>query len=112
MNELKNYRPIALVNTVGKVFNAVLCKWIGRAGVLGEEQNGFRVDRRAEDNMFVVNEMIVKKRKDGGKLYLGFLDLEKAHDRVDREMLGKVLGKIGLSAMITNIVRSMYVDTG
>ena len=26
-------------------------------------------------------------------------------------MLGKVLGKIGLSAKITNIVRSMYVDT-
>ena len=31
--------------------------------------------------------------------------------RVDREMLGKVLGKIGLSAKIINIVRSMYVDT-
>ena len=45
--------------------------------MLGEEQNGFRVDRRAEDNMFVGNEMIVKKRKDGGKLYLGFLDLRK-----------------------------------
>ena len=79
--------------------------------MLGEEQNGFRVDRRAEDNMFVVNEMIVKRRKDGGKLYLGSLDLEKAHDRVDREMLGKVFGKIGLSVKITNIVRSMYVDT-
>ena len=51
-NELKNYRPIALVNTVGKVFNAVLnerlCKWMERAGVLGEEQNGICVDRRAE----------------------------------------------------------------
>ena len=114
-NELKNYRPIALLNTVGKVFSAVLnerlCKWIERSGVLGEEQNGFRVNRRAEDNMFVVNEMIEKKRKDGGKLYLGFLDIEKAYDRVNREMLGKVLGKIGLSAKITNIVRSMYVDT-
>ena len=67
-NELKSYRPIALVNTVGKVFNAVLnerlCKWMERAGVLGEEQNGICVDRRAEDNMFVVNEMIEKKRKD------------------------------------------------
>ena len=56
-NELKNYRPVALVNTVGKVFYTVLierlCKWIERVGVLGEKQNGFRVDRRAED-MFVV----------------------------------------------------------
>ena len=41
-NELKNYRPIALVNTIGKVFcgvlNERLCKWIERVGVLGEEQ--------------------------------------------------------------------------
>ena len=75
---MKNYRPIALLNTIGKVFSAVLnerlCKWIERSGVLGEEQNGFRVDRRAED-MFMVNEMIEKKM-------------------VDREMLGKVLGHI------------------
>ena len=92
------------------MFNAVLCKWIGQAGVLREQQKDSRVDRRAED-MFVVSEMIVKRRKDGGKLYLGSLDLEKAYDRVDREMLGKLFGKIGLSAKITNIVRSMYVDT-
>ena len=80
-NELKNYRPISLVNTVGKVFSGVLnerlCKWIERVGVLGEEQNGFRVDRRAEDNMFVVNELMERK-KDGKKLYLGFIDIEKA----------------------------------
>ena len=64
-NELKSYRPIALLNTVGKVFSAVLnerlCKWIERAGVLSEEQNCFRVDRRAEGNLFVVNEMIERK---------------------------------------------------
>ena len=54
--------------------------------------------------MLVVNEMIEKKRKDGGKLYLGFLGTEKAYDMVDREILGKVFGNIGLGAKITNIV--------
>ena len=114
-NQLKNYRPIALVNTVGKVFCAVLkerlCKWIERVGVLGVEQNGFRVDKRAEDNVFVVNEMIERKKNDGCKLYLGFLDIEKAYDRVNREMLCRVLEKVGLCEKIVNIVRSMYVDT-
>ena len=62
--------------------------------MLGEEQNGFRVDRRAEDNMFVVNELIERK-KDCRKLYLGFIDIEKAYDRVNREMLGRVLEKLG-----------------
>ena len=113
--ELKNYRPIALTNTIGKIFSAVLnerlCEWIERVTVLGEEQNGFRTDRRAEDNIFVVNEMIERKKNEGGKLYLGFLDIEKAYDRVSREMLCKVLEKVGLSEKIVNIIRSMYEDT-
>ena len=48
--------------------------------VLGEEQNGFRIGRRAEDNIFVLNEMMERKRSEGRKLYLGFLDIEKAYD--------------------------------
>ena len=114
-NELKNYRPIALGNTVGKVFSAVLnkrvCEWIERTRVLGEEQNGFRKDRRAEDNVFVISELIEGKKGSREKLYLGFLDIEKAYDRVNREMLCGVLGKVGLSEKIVNIVKSMYVDT-
>ena len=113
--ELRNYRPIALTDTVGKIFSAVLnerlCKWIERNRVLGEEQNGFRIGRRAEDNIFVLNEMIERKRSEGRKLYLGFLDIEKAYDRVSREMLCKVLEKVGLSEKIVNIVRSMYQNT-
>ncbi len=73
-NELKNYRPIALTNTISKVFSAVLnerlCEWIESARVLGEEQNGFRVGRRAEDNIFIVNELIERKNCDGEKLYV------------------------------------------
>ena len=114
-DELKNYRPISLVNTVGKIFSAVLNerlrKWIEGHRVLGEEQNGFRVDRRAEDNMFIVNELIERKRKDGSKVYLGFLDIEKAYDRVNRTMMCKVLEKLGMCEKIVNIIRSMYVDT-
>ena len=113
--DLKNYRPIALGNTIGKIFSAILnerlCKWIEKEGVLGEEQNGFRVDRRAEDNMFIINEMIERKKKDGSKLYLGFLDIEKAYDRVSREVLYRVLEKIGLSEKIVRIIKSMYVNT-
>ncbi|MPC22529.1 hypothetical protein E2C01_015546 [Portunus trituberculatus] len=59
---------------------------IKQTRVLGEEQNGFCVDRRAEDNMFVVNELIERKRKDGSKLYLGFLDIETVYDRVNKRM--------------------------
>ncbi len=67
--------------------------------MLGIEQNGFRVGRRAEGNIFIANELIERKKCDGEKLYLCFLDIEKAYDRVNRELLCKVLEKIGLGSV-------------
>ena len=70
--ELKNYRPIALNDTIGKIFcmclNERVREAVERNGVLGKEQNGFRMNRRGEDNIFIVREMIEsvieKVRKD------------------------------------------------
>ena len=113
--ELKNYRPIALADTSGKIFCAIVNERMQRCirneRVFGEEQNGFRYDRRAEDNIFVVNELIGRMKRDGKKVYLAFLDIEKAYDRVDRELLCQTLGKIGMSEKCVRLVRSMYVNT-
>ena len=61
------------MNTVSKVFSAVLnerlCEWIERTKVLGEEQNCFHKGRRTEDNMFVVNELIERRKSYGDKLF-------------------------------------------
>ena len=40
--------------------------------------------------MYVMNEVIEKKKKDGGKLYIGFQHIEKAYNRLYRELLGRV----------------------
>lgn len=40
------------------VLNNRLCEWTESAKVLGEEQNGFHMDRREDDNVFIVNELI------------------------------------------------------
>ena len=93
------------------MLNERLSEVIERNKVMGEEQNGFRKDRRGEDNMFVVNEVIGRARKDGRKKYLAFLDIEKAYDRVDRRMLCKVLDEVGVSGKIVRIIRSMYENT-
>ena len=63
MKELKNYRPIALMDTIGKLFcmliNERLKESIEQKGILSDEQNGFRVDRRGEDNMYMVRELML-----------------------------------------------------
>ena len=66
--EIKNYRPIAVCDTVCKIFcgvlNERLSEVVERNRVMGDEQNGFRKDRRGEDNMYVVNEVIGRARKE------------------------------------------------
>ena len=59
---LQNYRPISLGNTVGKIFSYVLNERVkvisDRYVMIGEEQNGFRKDRRGEDNLYIIRELI------------------------------------------------------
>ena len=113
--ELKNYRPIALNDTVGKIFcmclNERVREPIEGNGVLGEEQNGFRMNRRGEDNMFIVREMIEMCNRECRKGFFAFLDIEKAYDRVNRNVLFKVLRKCGMSDKIVKIIESMYENT-
>ena len=113
--DLRNYRPIALINTVSKIFcsllNDSLIKSIEENEVLGEEQQGFRRERRGEDNLFILNEIIENHKKNNKNLYLCFIDIEKAYDKVNRELLIKVLGKVGLPAKVVNIIKSLYLDT-
>ena len=51
--------------------------------------------------------------KMGGKMYyLAFLNIEKVYDRVTRNLLCKLLNRIGFSASIVSIIHKMYEDTG
>ena len=111
---VKNYRPIALTDTIGEIFckvlNNRLRKCIESRGILSEGQNGFRMDRRGEDNLFIIREVIewcIRGKKKG---YLAFLNIEKAYDRINSELLCKVLSRVGMIERIVRITESMYVN--
>lgn len=113
--ELKNFRPISMGNTVGKVFSCVINERLKiaceNAGLIGEEQNGFRQDRRGEDNIYVIRELVEDFNRRNKCLYLAFLDIEKAYDKVNRQTLIYVLDKLGIPRKISNLVKGMYTNT-
>lgn len=57
-----NYRPIALVNYITKIFTQILAtrlnKWIEDSNFLPEWQAGFRKNRSCIDNIFSLNAII------------------------------------------------------
>ena len=113
--DLKNYRPISLANTVGKIFSRIIYNrlkvGIEMSGILGEEQNGFRMNRRGEDNIYMIRELMEIYKKKGKKIFFAFLDIEKAYDKLNRRTLLIVLEKLGIPIKIRNLIKGMYENT-
>ena len=83
-------------------------KWIETEGVIGEEQSGFRKGRSGMENIYVLKEVIDRSRRRKQELYLGFIDIEKAYDGINRKKLLKLLEHIGMNEKIRNIITEMY----
>ena len=52
----------------------------------------------------------MRKQERKNAVYLGFIDLEKAYDRVNREALWKVLRMYDVGGKFLNGIKSMYID--
>ena len=64
--------------------------------LLPEEQCGFRRYRSTTDMMFVVRRLQDLGGKACVPLFLCFIDMQKAHDSVDRSLLWQVLARFGV----------------
>ena len=53
----------------------------------------------------------MKARKKKCRVYVGFIDLEKAYDRVTREALWQVLRMNDVGCKVLSGIKSMYVDS-
>ena len=69
-----NYRGIALLSVVGKVFcvNNRLVEHLDRGGILHEGQAGFRVNRSCMDNVFTLNELVQGRLRENKHTYAFF----------------------------------------
>ena len=53
----------------------------------------------------------MRKQERKNAVYLGFIDLEKAYDRVNREALWQVLRMYDAGGKLLNDIKSMYVNS-
>ena len=110
--KLGNYRPItviiALSGFYSKLLNDRLIEVVERFSLLGEMQNGFRKERGAADNIFILNTALWKSRALGKKLHLGFVDVCKAYDSVNRRKLWKKLESLGIDGVFLASLKAMY----
>ena len=107
-----NYRGIPLLSHAGKVLLKIVANRLSdnceAHDILPDEQCGFQPKRSTVDMPFVVRRLQGLARRRRIPLYMCFVDLQKAYDSVDRELLWKVLARAGVPEEMIAAIRQFH----
>ncbi|CAD6191447.1 unnamed protein product [Caenorhabditis auriculariae] len=108
--DIGNYRPVALMSTIHKIFTSILRRRAERSLEEAQpiEQTGFRPGYSTSENTLVVSEMIQKSHEYRFPLFLMFIDYKKAFDSVEFGSLWTALSEFGVHSKIVNTLKNIY----
>ena len=108
-----NYRGISLLSIPGKVLSLVLLDRLETIidPQLMEAQCGFRKGRGTIDQIWATRQIIERATEFQGTVHLGFVDLTKAYDSVDRSALITILKQYRVPQQLIDIIKELYTGT-
>src|SRR6267154_4514775 len=106
--ECGTYRGIKLLDHVLKVLERVIEARIRKMVKLEEKQFGFSPGKGTTDAIFIVRQVQEKFLEKQKELWMTFVDLDKAFDRVLRDVVWLTLRHVGVEEWIVNLIKSMY----
>ena len=107
-----NYRDLKLIEQVMKVLERVVEGLIRQRVEIDEMHCGFMSGRGTTDAIFIVRQLQEKHLAANKPLYMAFVDLEKAFDRVPRDVIWWAMRRLGIDEWLVRLVQSMYKDVG
>jgi len=106
--ECGSYRGIKLLEHAMKVVERIFEHRIWQQIEIDHMQFGFMKGKGITDAIFMARQMQENFRTKGKKLYFGSVDLEKAFDRVPKEVISWAMRKLGVEEWLVSAVMSMY----
>ena len=104
--ESNNYRPISLLLTLSKLLEKIIYKrtysFLESTGQIYKSQYGFRTSHSCENAICELVSEIIKGKQDGMHTLAVFLDLSKAFDSLEHDVLLKKLYKYGIRGVAYN----------
>ena len=111
-----NYRPISLLNTIMKVYEASIKKRLTSRletlQKLSPVQAAYRTNRSTCDHLLVIQELFLEYRfKPGAQkrpLYFCFMDLRQAFDTIFRDLLFRKVYNCGIKGKMLRVISDLY----
>ena len=91
-----------------KVLERVIEKRVRSKVSINDMQFGFRPGRGTTDAIFIVRQIQERVLEKKRNLWMVFVDLEKAFDRVPREVVWWALRCLGVEEWLVTVIRAMY----
>jgi hypothetical protein len=104
--DIVNYRPISLTETLRKLFEHAILKFINKSiDSLYLTQGGFRTNHSCNDMIVTLHEAARQNKK---RLHIAFLDIRAAYDSVDRRILWRRCRNRGIPREIVELLKQMF----
>ena len=107
-SDKNNYRPIAIVTAISKIFELCLMNLIESHLITKDNQFGFKKKHSTDLCIFTVKSIIKYYNLYNSPVYSCFLDASKAYDRVNHWALFKKLLERSISVIIVRILMFWY----
>ena len=107
-----NYRPIAVADPTMRLYASILNQrlldYTEQRGLRSPSQAGFRPGQSPVHQLFTLQHLGERQRQRKQPLFVCFLDLKGAFDRVSRDLLWQSLQRLGLHGRMLAAIRGLY----
>jgi hypothetical protein len=110
--DLNNFRGISILPAIAKLFNALLASRLTASlekhRRLVPEQAGFRPDEEGMAQVVSLMEILQRRKENGDRTLLLFIDLAKAYDTVPQQALFDKIEHMGVPREFIDMIASVY----
>lgn len=110
-----NYRPIALANTLYKLWSSTITTMIAKHAedhhMLSSGQEGFRSHKNTSRQLRNLLQVIEDAALTGSNLYILYVDFSSAFNMVDQDKLLVIMYDLGFPTDAIEIIKGIYTDS-